>query len=65
MRKFNGVPKAHFGLFLKECEWRFNNPSPQSQLEQLKQWAKMYIGQLSRTAPIIFLIRLLPDIIER
>ncbi len=20
MRKFNGVPKAHFGLFLKECE---------------------------------------------
>jgi transposase len=22
MRKFNGVPKEHFGLFLKECEWR-------------------------------------------
>ena len=28
MRKFNGVPKEHFGLFLKECEWRFNNPKP-------------------------------------
>jgi transposase len=27
MRKFNGVPKAHFHLFLKECEWRFNNPT--------------------------------------
>ena len=26
MRKFNGVPKTHFELFLKECEWRFNNP---------------------------------------
>ncbi len=37
MRKFNGVPKAHFGLFLKECEWRFNNPSPKTQLAQLKQ----------------------------
>ena len=44
MRKFNGVPKAHFGLFLKECEWRFNNPSPQAQLKQLKQWVKLYMG---------------------
>lgn len=24
MRKFNGIPKAHFELYLKECEWRFN-----------------------------------------
>jgi transposase len=38
MRKFNGVPKTHFELFLKECEWRFNNPSPKSQLDKLKQW---------------------------
>ncbi len=38
MRKFNDVPKDNFGLFLKECEWRFNNPAPQSQLKQLKQW---------------------------
>ncbi|MFP6773530.1 MAG: IS1595 family transposase, partial [Alphaproteobacteria bacterium] len=26
------------GLFLKECEWRFNNPKPQDQLRQIKQW---------------------------
>ena len=38
MRKFNGVPRQHFGLFLKECEWRFNNPNPKLQLNQLKQW---------------------------
>ena len=38
MRKFNGVPKTHFELFLKECEWRFNNPSPKLQLDNLKQW---------------------------
>lgn len=50
MRKFNGVPKAHFGLFLKECEWRFNNPSPQTRLNQLKQLVKQYMGSLSRTA---------------
>ena len=38
MRKFNGVPRQHFALFLKECEWRFNNPNPKTQLRQLKQW---------------------------
>lgn len=38
MRKFNGVPKESFPLFLKECEWRFNNPDPKLQLRQLKQW---------------------------
>ena len=25
LRKFNGIPKEHFELYLKECEWRFNN----------------------------------------
>ena len=40
MRKFNGVPKEHFGLFLKGCEWRFNNSDPPSQLKELKQWVK-------------------------
>jgi len=40
MRRFNGVPKDHFHLFLKECEWRFNNPKLQAQLNQLKQWVK-------------------------
>lgn len=44
MRKFNGVPKENFPLFLKECEWRFNNPNPKLQLHQLKQWVKRYMG---------------------
>ena len=44
MRKFNGVPKEHFGVFLKECEWRFNNPDPKSQLNQLTQWVKQYLN---------------------
>ncbi|MGE4528694.1 MAG: IS1595 family transposase, partial [Rhodospirillaceae bacterium] len=33
----------HFDLFLKECEWRFNNSDPVSQLAQLKQWVKRYL----------------------
>jgi transposase len=44
MRKFNGVPKAQFELYLKECEWRFNNPSPKQQLNKLKQWVKVNLN---------------------
>ena len=44
LRKFNGVPKAHFHLFLKECEWRFNNSDPKAQLKQLNQWVKDNMG---------------------
>ena len=36
LRKFNGVPKKHFNLFLKECEWRFNIGSPKALLQDLK-----------------------------
>jgi len=43
MRKFNGIPRQNFGLFLKECEWRFNNPSPQTQLRQLRQWVDQWL----------------------
>ncbi|XDZ65399.1 IS1595 family transposase [Alphaproteobacteria bacterium LSUCC0684] len=44
MRKFNGIPAKHFPLFLKECEWRFNNPSPQTQLKHVKQWVNKHMG---------------------
>ena len=40
MRKFNGVPKAQFGLYLKECEWRFNNSDLSVQLSTIRQWVK-------------------------
>jgi transposase len=43
MRKFNGIPKQHFYLYIKECEWRFNFGSPQKLLKTLKQWAKSYV----------------------
>ena len=44
MRKFNGIPAKHFELFLKECEWRFNNCDPTDQLTQLRQWVKQYLN---------------------
>ncbi|HHR6132089.1 TPA: IS1595 family transposase [Providencia alcalifaciens] len=40
MCKFNGVPKAHFELYLKECEWRFNTPSTKKQLTLLRKIVK-------------------------
>jgi transposase len=40
LRKFNGIPGQNFGLFLKECEWRFNTPTAKAQLTQLNQWLK-------------------------
>ena len=38
LRKYNGVPKNHFNLFLKECEFRFNYGTPKQQLAILKKW---------------------------
>ncbi|MGQ8820214.1 IS1595 family transposase [Bibersteinia trehalosi] len=40
LRKFNGIPKAHFELYLKECEWRFNHSDLKSQISFLKQLVK-------------------------
>ena len=36
MRRFNGIPPQAFPLFLAECVWRFNNPSPRRQVMQVQ-----------------------------
>ena len=38
LRKYNGIPKSSFHLFLKECEFRFNYGTPKQQLAILKKW---------------------------
>ena len=38
LRRYNGIPKAHFELFLKECEWRFNYGQPRELLKTLLNW---------------------------
>ena len=39
LRKYNGIPRASFPLFLKECEFRFNYGTHKQQLKTLKEWA--------------------------
>ncbi len=39
LRKYNGIPKESFPLFLNECEFRFNYETPKQQLKLLKGWA--------------------------
>ena len=41
LRKYNGIPRKNFYLFLKECEFRFNYGSPKQQFAQLKKWANL------------------------
>ena len=36
LRKYNGIPKESFPLFLKECEFRFNYGTPNQPLIILK-----------------------------
>jgi transposase len=38
LRKYNGIPKENFYLFLKECEFRFNYGSPKEKFKTLKKW---------------------------
>lgn len=42
LRKYNGIPKDNFALFLKECEFRFNYGPPKAQLDTLRKWAKLH-----------------------
>lgn len=44
LRRFNGIPRQHFPVYLKECEWRFNNSDPKEQLKQLKQLVKEHLA---------------------
>ena len=38
LRKYNGIPRKNFFLFLKECEFRFNYGTPKQQLATLWTW---------------------------
>lgn len=42
LRKYNGISRKNFNLFLKECEWRFNIGSPKLLLIDLKSILKEY-----------------------
>ena len=37
LRKYNGIDRKNFPLFLKECEFRFNFEAPKEQLKTLQK----------------------------
>jgi transposase len=41
LRRYNGIPKHHFHLFLKECEWRFNYRPARRLLQTLNEWMEL------------------------
>lgn len=41
LRKYNGIPRKNFFLFLKECEFRFNYGTPRQQLATLRAWVEI------------------------
>ena len=38
LRKYNGIERQSFPLFVKECEFRFNFGTPKEQLKILRIW---------------------------
>ncbi|MDF3119078.1 IS1595 family transposase, partial [Haemophilus influenzae] len=38
LRKYNGIDRKNFPLFLKECKFRFNFGAPKEQLKILRKW---------------------------
>ena len=41
LRKYNGIDKKYFHLFLKDCEFRFNYGTPKQQWKTLRLWCKI------------------------
>ncbi|MWP98740.1 IS1595 family transposase [Glaesserella parasuis] len=41
LRKYNGIDRKSFPLFLKECEFRFNFGIPKEQLKTLRKWCEI------------------------
>jgi transposase len=38
LRRYNGIPRQHFHLYLKECEWRFNYRPADRMMATLREW---------------------------
>ena len=41
LRKYNGIDRKSFPLFLKECEFRFNFGTSSQQLKILQKWCRI------------------------
>lgn len=45
LRRFNGIPRQNFHLFLAECEWRFNHKTASNLRKILALWAHIPTAQ--------------------
>lgn len=43
LRKYNGIPRQNFHLYLKECEWRFNYGAADQLMKTLRRWLKPHL----------------------
>jgi transposase len=43
LRRYNGIPRRSFHLFLAECEWRFNHAPVSNLLQTLCAWTALPI----------------------
>jgi len=41
LRKYNGINRQSFPLFLKECEFKFNYGTPRQKLKTLRKWCNI------------------------
>lgn len=51
LRRYNGIPRQGFHLFLAECEWRFNHAPPANLLSLLSGWAGLQHTQPRHKPP--------------
>jgi len=45
LRKYNGINRQSFPLFLKECEFKFNYGTPRQKLKILRKWSPVSNSQ--------------------
>ncbi len=57
LRRFNGIPREHFHLFLRECEWRFNTPQPKTTTNPTSSMGYRIYGMIIWYSPFIFDLR--------
>lgn len=51
LRRYNGIPRQHFHLYLKECEWRFNCRPTSRLLAVLRGWLDLPFAPLPPRTP--------------
>lgn len=51
LRRYNGIPRQHFHLYLKECEWRFNYRPTSRLLAMLRGWLDLSSASLPPRPP--------------